>query len=128
MQTPALQHPITFDPALAEKGPAAVREWAGAVRHFARRLSPRDRAEFLMALDSALYDDQGEAAIGAGLHKGLHPKHALMRYHDFFVDNVCPGERVIDLGCGVGALAASIAQHGQARVTGIDWSPNNLAK
>ncbi len=121
-------HPITFDPELAREGPQASRAWAGAVRAFARTLAPRDKAEFLMALDAALYDDQGEAAVGAGLHMGLHPKHALMRYHDFFVNNLPPGERVIDLGCGVGALALSMATRARAQVTGVDWCPRNLFK
>jgi len=121
-------HPINFDPALLEKGPAASKEWTGAVRAFAKQLSPVERATFLMALDSALYEEQGYAAIAANLHGGLHPKHALMRYHDFFVDNIGPGEQVIDLGCGVGALAASIASRARANVTGIDWTPSNLDK
>ncbi|HYE63725.1 MAG TPA: class I SAM-dependent methyltransferase [Phycisphaerales bacterium] len=121
-------HPITFDPALLAKGPQAMKEWLGALRAFSRQLSPIDRATFLMALDSAIYEEEGYAAIAAGLHQGLHPKHALMRYHDFFVDNITAGERVIDLGCGVGALAASIAARSRACITGVDWSPENLAK
>jgi SAM-dependent methyltransferase len=121
-------HPITFDPALLTKGPAASKEWTGAVRAFAKQLSPVERATFLMALDSALYEEQGYTAIAANLHGGLHPKHALMRYHDFFVDNITPGERVIDLGCGVGALAVSIASRARAHVTGVDWTPSNLDK
>jgi SAM-dependent methyltransferase len=58
----------------------------------------------------------------------MHPKHRVMRYHDFFVDRIRPGERVIDLGCGVGALAASIAERSKARVTGMDWTAANLDK
>jgi SAM-dependent methyltransferase len=124
-----MTHPISFDPALLEQGVGqSVRVWSGAIRAFARRLSPLARAEFLMALDSALYEDQGAAAIGANTHQGLHPKHALTRYHDFFIENIGEGERVIDLGCGVGALAASIASKAKAHVTGVDWTPGNLAK
>jgi SAM-dependent methyltransferase len=126
--TAPVVHPINFDPALLAKGPAAIKEWAGAVRSFARQLSPVDRATFLMGLDGLLYEEQGYAAIGANLYEGLHPKHALMRYHDFFVDNISPGERAIDLGCGVGAVAASIASRSRAHVTGIDWSAKNLEK
>jgi len=37
-----------------------------------------------------------------------------------------PGERILDLGCGEGALAAEIAARG-ARVVGIDASPEQIA-
>ncbi len=31
---------------------------------------------------------------------GVHAKHRLMRYHDFFVERISPGEHVLDVGCG----------------------------
>jgi SAM-dependent methyltransferase len=128
MQT-ATPHPITFDPALSERTiEDSVKVWSGAIRAFARKLSPLARAEFFMALDSSLYEDHGSSAIAANTHNGLHPKHALTRYHDFFTDNIHPGERILDLGCGVGALASSIANKSNAHVTGIDWTPTNLVK
>lgn len=52
---------------------------------------------------------------------GVHPKHRLTRYHDFFVDNIPPGSSVLDVGCGYGALARSIAERVEgSHVTGID--------
>ncbi len=98
--------------------------WSRSLAGFARRLKPVDRAKFLLALDAPLYTMQGQAAIDA--EGGLHPKHRLMRYHDFFVDRITPEHRVLDLGCGVGALAASIAQRVGASVTGMDWTAKNL--
>lgn len=52
---------------------------------------------------------------------GEHPKHRLMRYHDFFVDHIPEGSRVVDIGCGYGAVARSIALrvHG-SRVSGVE--------
>ncbi|MCC4241955.1 class I SAM-dependent methyltransferase [Thalassospira povalilytica] len=40
---------------------------------------------------------------------GEHPKHRLMRYHDFFVQNISSDSTVVDIGCGYGAVARSIA-------------------
>ncbi len=104
----------------------AVSAWKLSLAGFARRLCAKDRARFLAGLDAPLYEMQGSAAIeGEG---GLHPKHRLMRYHDFFVERIKPGERVVDLGCGVGALACAIARRAGARVLGMDWSERNLGR
>jgi len=55
------------------------------------------------------------------LGSGVHPKHRLTRYHDFFVNNIASGSAVVDIGCGYGALARSIATRVDgAKVTGID--------
>jgi SAM-dependent methyltransferase len=118
---------VAWEPSLTEAEPVrAAATWARSLRAYTRRLEPRRRAEFLAALDAPVYIMQGEAAIEA--EGGLHPKHRVMRYHDFFTDRVRPGERVIDLGCGVGALAASIAERSRATVTGMDWTEQNLEK
>jgi len=59
---------------------------------------------------------------------GVHVKHRLMRYHDFFVDRIGQGERVLDVGCGYGAVAYSVASRAGAVVTGIDLNAGNVAK
>lgn len=56
---------------------------------------------------------------------GLHPKHRIMQYHDFFVKRINPEENVLDIGCGVGAVAFSIAERG-GNVTAIDISEKNI--
>lgn len=58
---------------------------------------------------------------------GVHPKHRLTRYHDFFVERVREGEHVLDVGCGYGAVAHSIAVRSGALVVGIDIDPANIA-
>jgi len=61
--------------------------------------------------------------------KGEHPKHRLMRYHDFFIENIADGQRVIDIGCGYGAVARSIANaRPRSQVTGVDYDPKRLAE
>jgi hypothetical protein len=51
---------------------------------------------------------------------GIHVKHRLTRYHDFFVQRIYPDERVLDVGCGNGAVAYDVADRAKARVVGID--------
>ncbi len=104
-----------------------ARVWERSLHGFAKRMEPAKRERFLAALDSAVYPMLGEAASAAD-SRGLHPKHALTRYHDFFCEHIGPGETVIDLGCGVGALARSIIERRSAKVTGIDCSRANLER
>lgn len=60
-------------------------------------------------------------------NSGTHVKHRLMQYHDFFVERLKPGERVLDIGCGYGAVAWSMVTRAHAIVTGIDLDPSNIA-
>jgi len=57
--------------------------------------------------------------------KGIHPKHRLMNYHRFFVTRLKKSDRVLDIGCGYGAVTFSMAKAG-ALVTGIDMDETNL--
>lgn len=70
-----------------------------------------------------LHDDLeriiAERAMAYG--EGVHPKHDLTRYHDFFVERIGAQERVLDIGCGYGAVARAIARaRPGATVAGID--------
>jgi SAM-dependent methyltransferase len=75
----------------------------------------------LCRLDNLLYRAISVASVWYG--EGLHAKHRLTRYHDFFVERVARGERVLDIGCGNGALAADVAGRSGAVVTGVDQDP-----
>ena len=57
---------------------------------------------------------------------GVHVKHRLTGYHDFFVERVNRGERVLDIGCGYGAVAYSVATRADAVVVGVDLDPANI--
>jgi hypothetical protein len=118
---------VRFDPELLHAGPAqATKVFGGCIAAFTRKLAPREQAEFLMRLDTRLYWLHGETAIAA--NHGLHPKHHVMNYHDFFTARLGPTDTVIDLGCGVGALGGSIATRSGARVTGMEISEPTLEK
>jgi SAM-dependent methyltransferase len=58
---------------------------------------------------------------------GVHAKHRLTQYHDFFVERIEPGERVLDVGCGKGELAHDLAERGGVSVVGIDVLPEKIA-
>ncbi len=129
--------PVRWDPSLLMAGvggpAAAVAAFERGIHGFVKRLPARDRCEFLFGLDWPLYQMQGMAA--GELEGGLHPKHRLLGYHDFFVSRVRANERVIDLGCGNGALVCSIASraggggNGQGvSVTGIELHEATAAK
>jgi SAM-dependent methyltransferase len=84
----------------------------------AESLPPRDAAEFLFELDNDAYALQSASAIRA--EGGVHPKHRITKYHDFFVQRIRSGEKVLDIGCRTGEVAAEIVARTGARLTGID--------
>lgn len=92
----------------------------------AASLPPDKALSFLFRLDSVLYSLQGQKAVE--YDHGVHPKHRHIRYHDFFVNRIGPGEHVLDIGCGIGALAYDIAERSGAYVLGMDLSPDNIAE
>lgn len=82
-----------------------------------RLLALKDRLEWVI----------NERALAYG--KGEHPKHRLTRYHWFFIDRIEDGERILDVGCGYGAVARSIAsERPHCTVTGIDMNEPRLAQ
>ena len=59
-------------------------------------------------------------------YSGTHPKHRLMDYHAFFAGNVSATDVVLDVGCGKGEVARTVAQKAK-KVVGIDFSPESIA-
>ena len=89
-------------------------------------MSSAEALRFLFRLDAVLYSLEGQKAID--YDGGIHTKHRHTRYHDFFINNIQPDERILDIGCGIGALAYDVAEKSQAHVTAIDLNPENIAK
>ena len=56
---------------------------------------------------------------------GVHPKHEIMKYHDFFVENIKSGSSVLDIGCGIGAVAFDVAKKAK-KVVAVDLDKKNL--
>ena len=83
------------------------------------------------ALRTLLVDSERVLArideLAIALDDGVHAKHRLTGYHDFFVERIERGERVLDVGSGKGELAHDLAVRAGARVTGIDFNPGSVA-
>jgi SAM-dependent methyltransferase len=104
------------------------RPWRSVFRFWLSVLAANpDRREAVRNLLQT-YDDVyvrlDQAAIA--YDEGVHVKHRLTRYHDFFVERVRPGERVLDIGSGKGELAHDLVARSGAIVVGIDHDPNHL--
>ena len=58
---------------------------------------------------------------------GIHPKHRLTGYHNFFIDRIIDGESVLDVGCGIGVVAMDIAsQRKKSSIIGVDINKQNI--
>ncbi len=90
-----------------------------------RQSNPAAGLRRLFALQDRLSMVINERAMAYG--RGEHPKHRLTRYHDFFIDRVAENARVLDIGCGYGAVARSIARaRPAAKVLGVDLDAPRL--
>lgn len=56
---------------------------------------------------------------------GTHPKHRLMKYHSFFLDNIDSQDQVLDIGCGNGELAFDVSKKAK-NVMAIDIDPKRI--
>jgi SAM-dependent methyltransferase len=106
-----------------------TRLWRGLFRFWLSTLaadSDRRRAarELLVTYDDA-YSWLDRVAVT--YDDGVHVKHRLTRYHDFFVERVREGERVLDVGSGKGELASDLVARAGATVVGIDADPHHVS-
>jgi SAM-dependent methyltransferase len=102
--------------------------WRGAFRFWLSVLAadPDTRRGVKDLLVS--YDDAYHAVDRAAIRYdgGIHVKHRLTHYHDFFVERVKAGERVLDIGSGKGELAFDLVTISGAAVVGVDHDPGHL--
>ena len=90
-----------------------------------QKTSPKKTLQFLFELENRLYSLQGKASVDYG--NGIHTKHRHTNYHHFFIKNLKPGERVLDIGCGNGFMSYDMAtQVPEVTVVGIELNKENI--
>jgi 2-polyprenyl-3-methyl-5-hydroxy-6-metoxy-1,4-benzoquinol methylase len=80
---------------------------------------------FLCRLQNFIYFLIGQLATR--MNNGLNPKHELMKYHDFFTNNVSSHDTVLDIGCGIGFVAYNVSKKAK-HVIGIDILSSSIEK
>ena len=90
-----------------------------------RGFKPKDGLKRVFLIKDKLEWIINERAIQYG--NGIHPKHYLTKYHEFFIDRITNGESVLDIGCGNGSVAIDIAsKHKKSLIIGVDINEKNI--
>ena len=63
--------------------------------------------------------------IASKINNNIHPKHRLMNYHQFFIDNIETNSNILDIGCGKGSLTYDLAKKAR-KVVAIDFDKNSI--
>jgi predicted RNA methylase len=61
------------------------------------------------------------------LEGGTHPKHRIMRYKEWFLDNINKDDVILDIGCNTGQMSNLISQKAEF-VYGIDIEPRLIVE
>ena len=94
------------------------------INTYVNRKQPGKALRTLLKIDTYLYAIQGRLAVSYG--GGIHTKHKHMNYHKFFTERCGNDDRVLDIGCGIGAVAFDVAKVANY-VVGIDLNEENIS-
>jgi ubiquinone/menaquinone biosynthesis C-methylase UbiE len=87
---------------------------------------PQNSVRWLLGLHDDLGYAIDEHCVRWG--NGIHIKHDLMEgIHSFFIQNIEQDSCVLDVGCGIGAVAHAIASAKKGRVIGVDLNEASIA-
>jgi 2-polyprenyl-3-methyl-5-hydroxy-6-metoxy-1,4-benzoquinol methylase len=107
--------------------PRKVRSYiVKAMLHAEESNEPREAIRWLLGI----FDEVGLAIDIQSKRwgNGIHIKHEVMDgIHSFFYERIPPHSKVLDLGCGYGAVSYSIAVHTESTVVGIDFDAPQIA-
>lgn len=59
------------------------------------------------------------------VNNGVHPKHQILKYKEWFLDKISSGDVVLDIGCGTGMLPALLADKARF-VYGIEINTDSI--
>ena len=105
--------------------PFSRRFWTRMLARGLAKMPDRRGVKLLLRVhDRLFYYTLGVIKLTEG---GLHPKHRVTDLHAFFVGEVAPGDRVLDVGCAYGQIATALASKA-ARVTALDVRPEAIAR
>ncbi len=65
------------------------------------------------------------SSLSTIINNGIHPKHRIINYHKFFLDQIERDSKVLDIGCGIGIVTYDIAQKAKF-VVGIDINAKSI--
>jgi ubiquinone/menaquinone biosynthesis C-methylase UbiE len=95
------------------------------IRLSLQQIPPAKKLGVLFELENRLYRLEAEASKEYG--KGLHTKHRHINYHNFFINNLTQGDRVLDIGSGNGLLSYKMATNvPHATVVGVELNESNI--
>jgi SAM-dependent methyltransferase len=89
-----------------------------------KTLPAKEALQLLFTMDTHLYFLEKKVAMDYG--GGVHPKHRHIGYHNYFVERIPNGSKVLDVGCGNGNVAYDVAQKTGVQVLGIDLNDKNI--
>ena len=90
------------------------------------KANPQESLPWLLEINDFIDDTIDKHCIAMG--DGIHVKHEIMSgIHSFFYERIKPEARVLDVGCGTGAVANAIASKAGAHVTGIDTNSASIS-
>ncbi len=86
---------------------------------------PRKGLKSLFLIKDKLDWVINERALKYG--SGIHPKHSLIKYHDFFSSRIKDGSKVLDVGCGIGIVSLNVAKClTKSSIIGVDIKKQNI--
>ncbi len=89
------------------------------------RGNPKEGLKSLFLIKDKLDWVINERALKYG--SGIHPKHSLIGYHEFFSRKIKDGSKILDVGCGIGIVALNIANKlSNSSIIGIDINKKNI--
>ncbi|NMB47893.1 class I SAM-dependent methyltransferase [Candidatus Kuenenbacteria bacterium] len=63
--------------------------------------------------------------LATSLNNGTHPKHEIVNYSQFFLDNIDENDKILDAGSGTGLVAYKIAEKAKY-VLGVDFNKKSI--